>query len=565
MIAHESAAKKFRLAAFLFFGLLTLTLRAQQEGGGGSFGSVSGSFQIDTQVYFEDSVIGTPLVDEVARTNGYGQITYSVGDLTAGMRYEAYLPKPLLGIDGAYEGSGIVNRYATFNRDRFSVTVGHFYEQFGMGMILRAWWEPLLGWDTAIDGIRATFEPVKGLRFKGLYGRQRIFYELGRGSVRGGDVEVDMASLLDTLWRSRTNVTFGASYVSKFEAGKTVPRGGYVYNVPENIGAASARLTVQRGGFSLRGEYAHKANDPNANNGYIYRPGQALYVAAGYTQKGFGANLEVKRLDNMDFRSDRTATGQNLVINFLPPIARQHSLRLPTLYIYATQPNGEMGAQADVFFRLPKESLLGGRYGTTVSLNYSRIHDLDTMPRVNEEGYRSEFFAAGKRVFYSDFNIEIQRKISPKLKTQFMYIHMTYDRDKILGLEGYGRIGVNAVMAEGTYQLTKKYSIRVEGQWMGAEQIDPHTNSDFGDWGMLLVELNASPHWFISVGDEYNYGNAKPEKRAHYYSAMTGYIFGSSRISLSYGRVREGLNCAGGICRPVPAMNGFMLSVQSTF
>ena len=538
---------------------------AAQTGDGPDLGSFSGSFQIDTQVYFQDSIIETPKVDEVARTNGYGQFTYTRGGLTAGLRYEAYLPKPLLGIDAAYEGSGLVNRFATYTTDRFSVTVGHFYEQFGMGMVLRAWWEPLLGWDTAIDGIRVTFEPVRGVRFKALTGRQRIFYALGRGTVRGGDAEIDFAALLDTLWTSRTNVTLGGSFVSKFEAGREVPRGGSVYTVPENIGAASARVAVQRGGFSLRGEYAHKANDPNATNDFIYRPGQALYLAAGYTQKGFGFNIEAKRLDNMDFRSDRTALGQNLVINFLPPIARQHSVRLPTLYIYATQPNGEMGVQADLYFRLKKDTPLGGPYGTTIQFNYARIHDLDTTARTDERGYQSEFFSVGRRVFYSDFNVEIQRKLSPRLKTQLMYLHMVYDRDKILGLEGYGRVSVNAAMAELAYQLTKKYGLRAEAQWMGARQIDPHTNSDFGDWAMLLLEFNASPHWFVSVADEYNYGNPKVEKRVHYYSAMVGYIFGSSRLTLSYGRVREGLNCAGGICRPVPAMNGFMLSVQSTF
>jgi len=63
----------------------------------------------------------------------------------------------------------------------------------------------------------------------------------------------------------------------------------------------------------------------------------------------------------------------------------------------------------------------------------------------------------------------------------------------------------------------------------------------------------------------YNYGNAIAEKRIHYYNVATAFAVGSTRIALSYGRQRAGILCVGGVCRFVPAANGLMLSISSSF
>jgi hypothetical protein len=51
----------------------------------------------------------------------------------------------------------------------------------------------------------------------------------------------------------------------------------------------------------------------------------------------------------------------------------------------------------------------------------------------------------------------------------------------------------------------------------------------------------------------------------HYYFAMIGYVNGPTRISVSYGRQRQGIFCAGGVCRFVPASSGLSISISSSF
>jgi hypothetical protein len=84
-------------------------------------------------------------------------------------------------------------------------------------------------------------------------------------------------------------------------------------------------------------------------------------------------------------------------------------------------------------------------------------------------------------------------------------------------------------------------------------------------WAVLLAEYNISPHWFFAAFDEYNYGNDDKDLQIHYFSGSFGYTKGVTRIAAGYGKQRQGLLCVGGVCRQVPASNGFTLSITSSF
>ena len=86
-----------------------------------------------------------------------------------------------------------------------------------------------------------------------------------------------------------------------------------------------------------------------------------------------------------------------------------------------------------------------------------------------------------------------------------------------------------------------------------------------GDWIMALAEYTVSPHWFFTLFNEYNFGNNDEALRVHYPNASVAYSKDALRIQAGYGRVRGGILCVGGICRPVPASNGMSMSITYTF
>lgn len=116
----------------------------------------------------------------------------------------------------------------------------------------------------------------------------------------------------------------------------------------------------------------------------------------------------------------------------------------------------------------------------------------------------------------------------------------------------------NIAVVDLTYKFNRKHSLRTElqGLW---------TKEDDGDWAALTLEYNISPIWFFSVMNEYNYGNPVSNMQIHYYNMSFGYTDKSNRISVRYGRQREGLLCVGGVCRYVPASTGFTITLTSSF
>ncbi len=550
-----------RKSVFSIFCLIGI-----QSGFGQSFdeimsrGQVHGNFQMDMQYYREDSAIGAQDVPEDVLMNGFANINYTNGNFSAGFRYESYL-NTMLGFPPQYKGSGIPYRYASFENEEMAVTVGNYYEQFGNGLIFRSYEARGLGYDNAMDGIRIKYKLAEGLNLKGVIGKQRLYFEYGEGIVRGIDGELMLNDFFGgSLKDAKTKITIGGSFISKFQ-----PDQNTQFNLPENVGASAGRFTIRRGKISLSGEYARKINDPSADNGFIYKEGEAILAETVYSTKGFGLTLTAKAVDNMSFRSDRNAALTDLLINYLPSLNRQHTYNLlATLYPYATQPNGEVAFQGELVYKIPKKSLLGGKYGTGILLNYSSAFNIDStaLPASDSSriGYESNLFAIGDEKYFEEFNIEISKKFSKKFKGIITYSNIMYDQAVIEGKtpEDHPDIYANIGVIDLSYKFNKKHSIRVEVQGLFTEQ-------DKQDWGTVLIEYTYSPHWFIAVMDQYNFGNDKPKDRIHYYFASAGYVKGTNRIQIGYGRQRAGIFCVGGVCRNVPAANGLTLSITSSF
>ncbi|MFP4528872.1 MAG: DUF6029 family protein [Candidatus Kapaibacterium sp.] len=535
-------------------------------------GRFSGNFQIDAQYYQPDSTIGAEEVPEKLRSNSFFNLRYRTDNFEAGMRYEAYL-NPILGFDPQYEGSGIPYRYLSYNSDFIEITAGDFYEQFGSGMILRAYEERQLGLDNAIDGLRVKIMPTDGVTLTGLIGKQRFFWDKGEGIVRGGDAEVVLTNLFPEFLPFHYTWSVGASVVSKFQ-----PDIEPFYHLPENVLAWTARTAFLGYNFSIDAEYAYKYNDPNATNDYNFNPGNGLILNGAYFVKGFSASLGLHRIDNMDFRSERDVRGNALNLSFIPPLTKQHPFRLQNVFPYNTQLNGEAGIQAEVTYKIPRGSALGGDFGTTINLNYSRVQALDTTHTMVDSArgialeYDAEFFNPDTRLYFQDINLDISRRFSMDFKSTLSLMHQIYDRD-VLENEGAAKFGkVNSFVAalELIFSLSDNHSLKTEIQHMWASQDSSFSADDnlYGNWLMLLAEYTISPNWYITLYDEYNYAedaDAGLDRSIHYPSAAVAYVHNTTRISAGYGRQRAGILCVGGVCRMVPAATGFTLSITSSF
>lgn len=556
------------VSLFLFLSPLVSDLIAQ-ENNHFDPGSIHGNFQIDAQYYQADSLIGAPEVPEKLLSNVFGNLNYTKGKFSAGVRYEAY-NNVRQGFDARYKGQGIVNRFARYSTELMDITVGNFYEQFGSGLTLRTYWEPGLLYDNSLDGARIISSPVKGLTLKGVIGKQRYFFSEGPGIVRGFDGEINVNDLFDSvLGTKKTRVILGGSFVSKFQADQDP-----VLNLPENVATYGGRINIIHEGFNFMTEYAYKINDPSADNKYSYKFGDAIFASVTYATKGLSFLFQGKRLDNMSYRSDRNESLQSLLINYLPATTKQHSYVLLALNPYATQLNGEIGMMAEVQYKIPKGTVLGGQYGTEITVNYSQAYGLVQHPvgdsTTSMTFYKTYYNEVGA-LYYHDFFIEVNKKFNKKWKGTFIVANQFYNRNIVQfgsELEGFDNLEDNIIVADITHKYRSNSSIRFEVQGLFTKSPDMVTNSNLvgkGSWATAMIEWSPTGNWFFAIFDQYNYGNPNVKERIHYYLGTFGYNKEATRIAISYGKQSAGIFCVGGVCRTVPASNGITLSVTSSF
>ncbi|MAW21166.1 MAG: hypothetical protein CMD16_02075 [Flavobacteriales bacterium] len=531
-----------------------------------NLGEVHGDFNLNLQSYQEDKLIGAKAADEIILNNAYLNLNYLKGNFATGIRYESYL-NALADYDPDFKGNGIPYMYATYNIDGLEVTAGNYYEQLGSGLIFRSYEEKGLGIDNAMDGVRVKYSPLKGIYLKSFIGKSRTYFTYADGIFRGADGELNINDVFNL--KSKTKAIIGGSFISRYQKRENV-----MFKIPQNVAAYASRLNIIRGNWSYYSEFAYKLNDP-ANllnkSKMNYAPGSALTNNISFSKKGFGLSAEIHRIDNMTFKSDRDRNGKAYIINYIPTLSKPHSYALLAMYPYATQSDGEIAIQVDLFLKFKKGSMLGGKYGTKLDLNYSRMNALSGdygKSFLNDEvDYTPIPLCFAQERYFQDMNLEINKKINKKIKTTCIIANQTYNKDFIEGKPtgDYGVINSTILVADISYKIKNGHSIRTELQRLGSIQLESAKKLAEGDWSMGLLEYTISPNWFFQIQDMYNWGNEDVNKQLHYVNINAGFMKGANRFEVGYGKKREGIFCVGGVCKTVPSSNGFNLSITSSF
>lgn len=523
--------------------------------------TVHGSVQVDGLVPETDVEIGTETYKEKVLGNVFGDVSLYSKYIDAGLRVE-YLEHPLPGYVPDYKGWGVPNIYLKGKIKNYELTIGDFYDQFGSGFILRTYEDRSLGIDNSIRGGRFNTKNLRGMRFTLLGGVQRRFWEWSlKSQIYGADAEIYIDQLSPRLTDKMVTWTFGASYVLKHESDEDiyVPGENYKLRLPKNVSAFDVRTQFGKNGWNVLAEYAWKSQDPSYFNNYTYPHGDAIMLSGSYSRSGLGALVQVKRSENMSFRSRRSESEGATYINNLPPFAYQSTYALASLYPYATQDApGEWAFQAQFNYRFPRKTALGGKYGTMIKINAALIKGLKRTEgelfngsQYGTNGGKTSFFGMSD-TYYRDINVQIEKRVVRDLLLDFTYVNQLYNKTVIEG-EG-GNVLSNIFILEGKYTISKKVTLRMELQYLT-------THQDEKDWAYGLAELSVLPYLMFSVSDMWNCGGSG----THYYLGAVTANYKSNRLMIGYGRSRAGYNCSGGVCRYVPAFRGIQVTYNYNF
>ncbi len=553
-------------------------LNAQESEDNASLGRLYGGLESNMQYYLDDNELSFEQPDEAFRSNSYLYLNYNIGRFTAGFQVESYEENALLNYNPLFNGTDLGTYYINYKSEKLDVTIGHFYEQFGNGLIFRAWEDRALGVNTALRGGRIKYSPTYNTEFTVLYGRQRTGFDVAKGDIFGFNADFLLGETLN-LYSKNQDLSVGLSYIGRYEEVEfDTP------NFNDLTHAFSARFDYLYNSFYLNSEFNYRTKDgllnvQNTLSNDFVKPGNALTLNFGYSATGLGVDVSLRRMENMGFFSERQPTiytnsiGEvqtsidylDKVLNFTPALTRQHHSLTANIYVYQAQnavvyegtqamKAGETGGQVDFYYTFKEGSALGGKYGTNVNLNISSWYNLPGSYTFNPPDYDTDFFGRGKK-YFGEYNLSIRKKMNEVLHLGLDYHNQYYDQ-RLLG--GGDLVKTNIVVAEGTYNFTKQKSLRfmVEHMW---------ATGDREDWAAATVEYNFNQNLSIYVNDLWNYGNEKSDRQLHYYNIGGAFRKGASRLSVNYGRQRGGLICVGGVCRFVPESSGFSISLNTAF
>ena len=546
------------LLLILFFLLFTSSVKSQL------LKNLASSFESYSAYYTDDSKTGDFNFDNRFRSNNYLNLkSYLNKNWNFELQIESYQPSPLLNYSTNLKKTNISTFNVRYNNNNLNIQLGNFYEQFGSGMILRSWEDRNLGINNSIRGLNLKYRINNKINFTTLLGNQKKGFKYSKGYIVGFNSEFDFSEITE----NDSILLFGLSYVGRSDNKNK----SNLYDEMTNL--FSARLDYSSSSFYSSLELINKSKNPivmfgSLSNTFV-KKGTALLFNSGFFKNGLGIDFTFRRLENMSLYSERQAFGNpynESIVNYLPSLTKQHDYSLTNLYVYAAQPNvsfqskgltkvGEIGMQADIYYKIEKETTLGGKYGTNLAINASIWNNLDGDFDFNNQNYQTNLFGFGEK-YFSELSLEIRKKWSSKFENIFLYANQFYS--KRLVEETLGTVKSNILVVENTYKINNKKSIKVDLQHLSSKD-------DTKNWSALGLELNLSSAVSIYVTDMYNYQNPEIEKRIHYYNFGGSYRKGASRYSINYGRQRGGIVCTGGICRYVPESTGITFSATTSF
>ncbi|HMP30490.1 MAG TPA: DUF6029 family protein, partial [Saprospiraceae bacterium] len=183
-------ALKFLFGVFFAFGV-SENLNGQTSSE--PRGSLSGSLDLNANVFIKDSSINAFNIPQYEKQFFGGEswlnLRYNYGTLSAGLRYDFFLNSNIPDPNNSFTQNGIGRWYVNKKFDKIDINVGYLYDQFGSGIIYRAYESRPLFIDNALLGASIKLALTEDLSIKAIGGQQKNAFDIYSGSIKGINVD----------------------------------------------------------------------------------------------------------------------------------------------------------------------------------------------------------------------------------------------------------------------------------------------------------------------------------------------------------------------------------------
>lgn len=538
-------------------------------------GQFSGNLLMTYQKYIRDDSIGanTKVYKEnTASADAWLFMQYRIKGYSFILRYDAFNNSPLLDPQDAYTNHGVGFWQINKSVDKLDITMGSFYDQFGTGILFRAYEQRQIGIDYAIQGMRLKYNINDKWAIKGFAGNQKgnIKNRFGYANqvISGLNIEGNLDLGKDSKFGA---LQVGASGVNRTLDRETMDRLVGTINTYDladrfypkyNVYGGNAYFTYTKDNFSwtVEGNVKSKEAIMEDDSKFHLKGGKVLYTSMSWGKGGWnlgkqkasvGLNIQARHVDHFSFRTAPTENLLNGLVSYLPSMTRQNTYRLLSRYNAPGQAMGEDGIQGEIEFK--------PRKGTQIFFNGSYVQTLASNGKLNKATGVME----AEKLFSENY-IEVVQKIGKHDKLKLGVQRIVYNQTRYESEPEYVPVKTITPFGEWLHTLDQGKSLRVEWQYL-------NTKNDQGSFANLMIEMFVRKNLSIAVADMVNVVPHRYErmiiadKVLHYPTFFIGYTEKNTVFTLAFLKQQQGVNCSGGICREEPAFSGVRFTVSSNF
>lgn len=462
---------------------------------------------------------------------------------------------------GEVRYTDVRKRHIEYSDNGFRCRAGDFSALLGRGLALNLFEDPGMQIDRELDGIKIDFDCNTG--GVSLFSGKAVYHNYMEIPFDNGADEVftssDLVQGIGADFKPGSMPAIGVGYVRVDDAIATAPGGGFDTGRRNEKGYIYCNVD-----FGIGSLYAEGAHSWTFGGGDQPLEGEGVYSGFNLYLDEVCFNLECKYY-KFNETYWNTPLGETVPYFDPPPVRRQHDLLTLSRRYRETDRNDETGWMATWSYSPDYLSTysLGGGVSSGIT-----PHEIVPFRRSDLNPETDLFFEADIE-FESGYVFQLIVDHLEQLDSGTRRSYTT------------GGMKMEAYLEEG-YTLGCSFELqRVDDERLALALDSDSGAGDHLYWdGVLSLSFEASP-WFachasteitdeLSVRKKLANGIYIPQPgealRKSYVSVGTDFqLSGRHILNMMYGSIRGGKLCHGGVCREVPAFDGFRMGLITSF
>lgn len=481
--------------------------------------------------------------------------------ITVGIRYELSDPSEV-----GQNFNGLRRRWIEYKRDGLEVQAGSTYALYGRGLMLNLFESRPLNYDTWVDGFSGSYE-LKASKDEidfqpsikvSAIGGNLTFIPVA--DTNDPDQHIKLQAISSTIGLLNKKLTIGAGFTQAFvnidgtSFGNTVTTSREVNQPEVNLSFITDNVEGFIGFTEMRSTITQFRSNP-----LIYTAkGQGVYGSLSYTGDEFGITGEYK-----DYRyfvhkqgADYESFLSKLPITSPPEVYKEFTYTTISRTTHAVNFDDELGFQLEAnITAVPEMNITLYGAGSSRHLSSSTdtnvVHEnVSGIPNLSDDSYYPfwEYFAEAE---YTFGDLDYLKGFFHRRSDVIAYNgeHADSKRSSTFGLK---------LQYQTTHNQSLLTSIEIQDMYDSQRAENEHKLMNL----LFVAQYSFNP--LITFGGQFDFTTWYGKSRHIWPQAFASVRIGSSHTLLvSYGAERGGLNCTGGVCRVVPAFEGFRVGLTS--